>query len=382
LPSLWGRNGVLPAGVRQGELGDCWFLSAAAALAERPERLKKIFVNQEYPENGAFRINFFSMGRPVSVIVDDRLPMDPSDGNAAPVNTRVSKNGAWWMPILEKAYAKFNVFHANIDGGTPLQSIQDLTNMPAERFESNDQSTEELFGTLHEADQKDWIAIGACYKTYQGLTSGHAYTILGALKLTDDEGKEWNLLRMRNPWGSEGYNGPWSDKDHRRWTDSMRLKAGHTQADDGIFLLPVETFRVAFTYYYVGMYQDWKTSTWTNSKPGKTHRSTISSSVDQDAVLTLRWIARRRHPQVGCEGKEENATQSYNVFLTNTSTGERRQEAAYNDIGYVYHRFEGGIKAGHTWKLMVYDFNYGQAQEQDFTVTLHAAQEQINFNTE
>jgi hypothetical protein len=53
-PSLWGRQGVKPAGVRQGELGDCWFLSTAAALAEHPDRIKNMFRNSEYPENGAF----------------------------------------------------------------------------------------------------------------------------------------------------------------------------------------------------------------------------------------------------------------------------------------------------------------------------------------
>jgi len=37
-----------------------------------------------------------------------------------PVNTQKSAHGAWWMPILEKAYAKYNVFYANINGGTPL----------------------------------------------------------------------------------------------------------------------------------------------------------------------------------------------------------------------------------------------------------------------
>lgn len=37
-----------------------------------------------------------------------------------PVNSMVSPNGAWWLVILEKAYAKFNVNYANLDGGTPL----------------------------------------------------------------------------------------------------------------------------------------------------------------------------------------------------------------------------------------------------------------------
>jgi hypothetical protein len=38
-PSLWGSKGVLPAGVNQGSLGDCWFMSSAAAIAETPERI-------------------------------------------------------------------------------------------------------------------------------------------------------------------------------------------------------------------------------------------------------------------------------------------------------------------------------------------------------
>lgn len=38
-PSLWGTKGVIPNSVEQGKLGDHWFLSAAAALAEYPNRV-------------------------------------------------------------------------------------------------------------------------------------------------------------------------------------------------------------------------------------------------------------------------------------------------------------------------------------------------------
>ena len=54
----------------------------------------------------------------MTVVVDDTLPMK-ADG-VTPINADVSTNDAWWMPILEKAYAKYNVFYANINGGTPL----------------------------------------------------------------------------------------------------------------------------------------------------------------------------------------------------------------------------------------------------------------------
>ena len=62
LPSLWGSGGILPAGIRQGVLGDCWFLAVGAALAERPERVRKLFENTEYPSSGFFKVNFFFKG--------------------------------------------------------------------------------------------------------------------------------------------------------------------------------------------------------------------------------------------------------------------------------------------------------------------------------
>ena len=77
-----------------------------------------MFTNTEYPANGAFKIHFFNRGEAVNIVIDDTLPI-VGNGNY-PANARESVNGAWWMPILEKAYAKYNVFYANINGGTPL----------------------------------------------------------------------------------------------------------------------------------------------------------------------------------------------------------------------------------------------------------------------
>lgn len=55
-PSLWGTKGVLPDGVIQGKLGDCWFLAAAAALAEHPDRITKIFSNKVISEAGIYQV--------------------------------------------------------------------------------------------------------------------------------------------------------------------------------------------------------------------------------------------------------------------------------------------------------------------------------------
>jgi len=74
-PSLWGKKGVQPNGTSQGDLGDCWFLAAASALAEWPERMQHIFTNKEYSKSGIFQVTFWHMAKPVKVVVDDRLPV-------------------------------------------------------------------------------------------------------------------------------------------------------------------------------------------------------------------------------------------------------------------------------------------------------------------
>ena len=51
------------------------------------------------------------------------------------------------------------------------------------------------------------------------LVAGHAYSVVSAHELKDAWGNvKQRLFRVRNPWGSDRYNGPWSDGDTSRWT--------------------------------------------------------------------------------------------------------------------------------------------------------------------
>ena len=70
-PSLWGSKGISPDGVVQGYLGDCWFLAAAAALAEHPERISRLFTNTDISEAGIYQVTMFVRGEPIKFVVDD-----------------------------------------------------------------------------------------------------------------------------------------------------------------------------------------------------------------------------------------------------------------------------------------------------------------------
>lgn len=74
-PSLWAVSGeIRPAAAQQGRLGDCWFLAAASALAEFPDRVKLMYSNTGYSNTGVFQTKWWIAGEEIRVTVDDRLP--------------------------------------------------------------------------------------------------------------------------------------------------------------------------------------------------------------------------------------------------------------------------------------------------------------------
>ena len=54
-----------------------------------------------------------------------------------------------------------------------------------------------------------------------GLVQNHAYTVLG-VQVTAGR----RMVKMRNPWGAETYEGEFSDKD-TRWSDALLDEADH-----------------------------------------------------------------------------------------------------------------------------------------------------------
>lgn len=53
-----------------------------------------------------------------------------------------------------------------------------------------------------------------------GLVSGHAYSLLD-VKEVNNNGKKIMLAKVRNPWNTEKYTGPYNDKD-KVWTTALK----------------------------------------------------------------------------------------------------------------------------------------------------------------
>jgi calpain-15 len=72
--SLFGSNGVTPKDIYQGSIGNCWFMSALSAIAEKPNRVESMFLNNQIEPTGVYGVNLYALGVPHTVLVDDFIP--------------------------------------------------------------------------------------------------------------------------------------------------------------------------------------------------------------------------------------------------------------------------------------------------------------------
>lgn len=121
-------EGVDPNDIKQGALADCWILSAAACLAERPKLIERLFITKEYNEMGIYKIRLCKNGEWIVVTVDDYIPCYYNGG---PMFSR-STGRELWVLLLEKAYAKLHGHYYSLRFGFTHHGLMDLTGCPTE----------------------------------------------------------------------------------------------------------------------------------------------------------------------------------------------------------------------------------------------------------
>lgn len=114
-------------------LGDCYFLCALSALAERPNLILRLFHSKEYNDCGFYAVwlNFF--GEWTLYTIDDIFPCFKNQ----PAFSK-SNGDELWVILLEKAYAKAYGSYEIIEGGNPSTALKDLTGAPGENLDNVD----------------------------------------------------------------------------------------------------------------------------------------------------------------------------------------------------------------------------------------------------
>ncbi|CAK6448399.1 unnamed protein product [Pipistrellus nathusii] len=254
--------------VKQGLLGDCWFLCACAALQKSRHLLDQVFLpgqpswlDQTY--RGSFTCRVWQFGRWVEVTIDDRLPC--LAGRLC--FSRCQREDVFWLPLLEKVYAKVHGSYEHLWAGQVADALVDLTGGLAERW-----NLKNLASSSSQQDGSGSSELKTCWQLLslkercliscsvfspragaKELGEFHAFIVSDLRELRGQAGQSILLLRIQNPWGRRCWQGPWREGGEG-WTqvdpvDSAELLS---QLQEGEFWVDEEEFLREFDEVTIG----------------------------------------------------------------------------------------------------------------------------------
>ncbi|KAG7093328.1 hypothetical protein E1B28_007008 [Marasmius oreades] len=269
-------DGASSNDIKQGSIGDCWFVSALATMSTCEGLVEKFCVARD-EQIGVYGFVFFRDGSWVNVIIDDflftRIPKFEElsfaeqqiyHHNKEKYNEEARKSGKGlyfaqsgtdgetWVPLIEKAYAKLHGSYAALVGGDACEAIEDLTGGVSTFIHANDILDIDKFWTDELCKANIDRLFGCAYKPLEtarsgawlpvdlsGLKSNHSYSVLRAVEYN---GKRFVIVR--NPWGHSEWTGNWSDGSKewtREWLDALPA-LGHVFGNDGQFVMEYKDF--------------------------------------------------------------------------------------------------------------------------------------------
>ncbi|NP_113861.1 calpain-10 [Rattus norvegicus] len=254
--------------VKQGLLGDCWFLCACAALQKSRHLLDQVFPpgqpgwsDQEY--QGFFTCRIWQFGHWEEVTIDDRLPC--LAGRLC--FSRCQREDVFWLPLLEKAYAKVHGSYEHLWAGQVADALVDLTGSLAERWSLKDirkasGQQDRPSGGEHRACQqllrlKDQCLLSCSVLSPRAgareLGEFHAFIISDLQELRSQTGQGILLLRIHNPWGRRCWQGLWREGGEG-WNQVEPAKESEllAQLQEGEFWVEEEEFLREFDEVTIG----------------------------------------------------------------------------------------------------------------------------------
>ena len=118
--------------VKQGEIGDCYFMATLCSLAsQQPMEVENLFVTKELNKSGRYAMNLWVNGCLQVVVVDDYIPYD-TVAKRPVFAGKETKN--IWPILLEKAWAKVNGSYEGIVSGSSDQAMRFLIPYPIVRY--------------------------------------------------------------------------------------------------------------------------------------------------------------------------------------------------------------------------------------------------------
>lgn len=213
--AFFDKNVVDPNSVRQGDLGDCYFLASMIAIARaNPGAISRLIKGPN--KDGSYDVTLYVdkgmwWWKSKEAKVVNVTPNFPVDKSGAPAyakssNVDATKGMELWPLLLEKAYAKLQGGYEDIIGGYGTTGMEALTGGESTSFEPDDFGDDELVKKISDMQDNGYALTASSIIvdeddkegnkkiTTEGVVANHEY----AIKWVDKGAK---TISLQNPWG-------------------------------------------------------------------------------------------------------------------------------------------------------------------------------------
>ena len=125
------KSEISPQDIVQGDISTCYFLSAVAALAEIPKRIRNLFLVTDINREMYFCLRILYKGEWKLIHLDEMIPCFADSHRMA--FSRTTSSGLW-VSLLEKAWAKLHGGYKRIECGYIEEGLHDLTGAPVKKY--------------------------------------------------------------------------------------------------------------------------------------------------------------------------------------------------------------------------------------------------------
>lgn len=201
-------NGATLTDIKQGSVGDCYFVMSLAEVAQHnPTLINNMFIANG---DGTYTVKFYTNGQPYYVTVDSYLPTNAS-GQAIYANYGMAYNNAGnelWTALAEKAYVQLNQFgliraglsgsgqnsYSAISGGYICAALNHITGQSTVNFTAVSAASFQTFVSAYNAGKLIGFASKTTTPAGSGVVASHAYSVVSYSAASQQ-------VTLFNPWG-------------------------------------------------------------------------------------------------------------------------------------------------------------------------------------
>ncbi|MEH1872848.1 C2 family cysteine protease [Nostoc sp.] len=204
------QNGISTDDIKQGDLGDCYYLATLSAIAqEKPNYIQNMFINNG---DNTFTVRFFNNAVANYVTVDQYLPTDAYGKliYASPGSSYNNSSNELWVALAEKAYAQLGELgwsrpdnttnaYSSIEGGWMDYVTRQVTGLDATMQQVTNMTKTQLIDLVN---SNKVLTAGFVNGANYGVVNNHAYTVTSYNSAN-------GTFSVRNPWGYQDANLTW-----------------------------------------------------------------------------------------------------------------------------------------------------------------------------